>query len=214
MCTSSLLIVHVVWEYARVHIASEWLGVCSYTPALSRKVTHLVVASGIDNKGSEKLETARKKVASGAWKVVVVSVRWLQLCVTSSTLHPTAEHTISFEKRPQRSVDISGAGSGRPHPADSYVGASVALTAQCSSDLPSSCLQSKPRPESAPSTSRAQDFGTAQGSGRAAPVQSAAASSKSHDAPPVRTLCHLHVQMTILSYIVSGYTAFAIPPLY
>lgn len=61
---------------------------CRYAPTLSRYVTHLVVATNL-GQGSEKLETARKKTASGSWNVIIVNFRWLQQCVYSGRLHAT-----------------------------------------------------------------------------------------------------------------------------
>lgn len=117
---------------------------CSYTPSLSRRVTHLVVAPGLD-KGSEKLETARKKTASGAWKVACVSVKWLQLCVLSSKLHPTDEYSIHSEAPPGPSSGLAVGTSRHSQPAHSNTVASV-VTGACSTE-PASCLQTDPNDE-------------------------------------------------------------------
>lgn len=128
--------------------------VCSYTPSLSRKVTHLVVASKLA-KGSEKLETARKKTALGTWNVAIVSLSWIQLCVKSAKLHPTAEHAIHVEVPPPGPPSglAGGARSKKmSQPADSNT---VAVTSACSTE-PASCLQSEPYDELNPQRCRAQ----------------------------------------------------------
>ena len=118
--------------------------VCSYTPSLSRRVTHLVVAADLD-KGSEKLETARKKTASGSWKVATVSLKWLQLCVSSCKLHPTAEYAIHFEAPPGPPSGLAVGTSRTSQPTDSNTVASVVTGVR--STEPASCLQPQPYDE-------------------------------------------------------------------
>jgi hypothetical protein len=57
-------------------------------------VTHLVVASTLQNGSSEKLDTARRRNVAGSWKVAIVDLKWLQDCVATEKLQSSDSYRL------------------------------------------------------------------------------------------------------------------------